>query len=148
MYSLNDLAVMTGLTTRTLRNYIKRGILNGEKIGGDWRFSESEFEAFASNPYVRRSLRARRSGDVLDFLAGRTTRGGRACFILDSAVPDDAGAEIAAFFCDTVRGDGVSFTYERSGGVSRVILLGEERRVAEIITAYYAKKMGETQNDA
>ena len=30
-YSLNDLAMMTGFTTRTLRNYLTQGLLNGEK---------------------------------------------------------------------------------------------------------------------
>lgn len=34
MYCLNDLAMMTGLHTRTLRNYIKRGVLHGSKRGG------------------------------------------------------------------------------------------------------------------
>lgn len=30
-YSINELATITGLTTRTLRNYIKMDILNGTK---------------------------------------------------------------------------------------------------------------------
>ena len=30
-YTLNDLALMTGLTTRTLRNYLVQGFLHGEK---------------------------------------------------------------------------------------------------------------------
>lgn len=33
-YSINDVAMMTGLSTRTIRNYIKMNILDGEKVDG------------------------------------------------------------------------------------------------------------------
>ena len=33
-YTINEMSTITGLTTRTLRNYLKLGILNGEKIEG------------------------------------------------------------------------------------------------------------------
>lgn len=41
-YTLNELAMITGLTTRTLRNYLKMNILNGEKIDGIWTFTEED----------------------------------------------------------------------------------------------------------
>lgn len=140
MYSLNDLALMTGLTTRTLRNYIKRGVLSGEKIGGDWRFTEDGFAAFLQNADVKRSLRARRSGDVLDFLADTGKRENCACVILDCAVSDGDGAEIASFFCAHVDGTGVRFTYERDRGVSRVILTGPEQPLAALMREYYERR--------
>ena len=31
-YNLNQVAMITGLTTRTLRNHLKQGLLKGEKI--------------------------------------------------------------------------------------------------------------------
>ena len=49
-YSLNDLALMTGFTTRTLRNYIKQGLLNGEKQNGVWQFTADEIDRFFRNP--------------------------------------------------------------------------------------------------
>ena len=39
-YTLNEVAMMTGLNTRTLRNYLKMDVLKGEKIDGIWKFSE------------------------------------------------------------------------------------------------------------
>lgn len=142
MYDLDDLATMTGLTTRTLRNYIKRGILHGEKCGGSWRFSADDFAALLSNGDVKRSLRARRNGDVLDFLAETPKRSNQACFILDCAVSDTDGAAIASFFTSRVVSPGVRFSYERDSGMSRVILHGEERLVAELIAEYYQFQKG------
>lgn len=41
-YTLNEVAMMTGLTTRTLRNYLKMNVLKGEKLDGIWNFTEEE----------------------------------------------------------------------------------------------------------
>jgi hypothetical protein len=39
-YSINQLAMITGYTTRSLRSFIKDGSLNGEKVDGVWMFTE------------------------------------------------------------------------------------------------------------
>lgn len=38
-YLINHLVMFTGLTDRTIRNYIASGILQGEKINGLWHFT-------------------------------------------------------------------------------------------------------------
>ena len=47
MYTLKELAIMSSLTERTLRSYLKMGILGGKKEDGIWRFDEADIEAFA-----------------------------------------------------------------------------------------------------
>lgn len=139
MYSINDLAMMTGLTTRTLRNYIKLGILSGEKIDGNWSFAEEEFDAFLADAGVKQSLRAKRHAAVFDFHADTAKTANRACVILDFAVSDEEGEAISAFFCERINRDGadITFSYGRERGVSRVILSGGEDSVAELVKAYY-----------
>ena len=39
LYTVEDIAKMTSLTSRTIRNYLKDGSLQGQKIGGQWRFT-------------------------------------------------------------------------------------------------------------
>ncbi|MDE6128623.1 MAG: helix-turn-helix domain-containing protein [Lachnospiraceae bacterium] len=51
-YTMNEAAMMTGFTTRTLRNYISAEILDGEKMEGVWKFSAEDFINFISNPNV------------------------------------------------------------------------------------------------
>ena len=41
-YLINHLVLITGLTARTIRNYISNGILHGEKINGLWHFTPEE----------------------------------------------------------------------------------------------------------
>ena len=49
-YDLNDLALMTGFTTRTLRNYLTQGLLEGEKENGVWQFTPEQLDRFSASP--------------------------------------------------------------------------------------------------
>ncbi len=37
-YTINHIALMTNLTSRTIRNYMKSGLLEGELMNGVWHF--------------------------------------------------------------------------------------------------------------
>ena len=42
LYTVEEIAQMASVTTRTIRNYLRLGILKGRKIGGQWRFSQED----------------------------------------------------------------------------------------------------------
>lgn len=44
LYTVEEVAEMASVTGRTIRNYLKSGRLVGRKIGGQWRFPESEVQ--------------------------------------------------------------------------------------------------------
>ena len=48
-YTVEEVAGKIGVTSRTIRNYLKQGKLKGRKIGGRWRFSSEDIESFLSN---------------------------------------------------------------------------------------------------
>ena len=45
LYTAEDVAQITGLTLRTIRNYIKSGRLKGNRVGVQWRFTEADIQA-------------------------------------------------------------------------------------------------------
>jgi len=47
---------MTRLSTKTIRNYLKMGLLKGEKVDGTWRFSENEIGEFFQERFVKGAL--------------------------------------------------------------------------------------------
>lgn len=137
-FNLNDLALMTGFTTRTLRNYLNQGLLNGEKTNGMWEFTAEEIDRFFSEPFVKEGLRIKRSGVVFDFLAQRNRKEDRTCTILDIAASRKKGDRISAFFCERMNdASDVTFNYVWDNGLCRVILSGKAASVADIMKAYY-----------
>lgn len=138
-YTLNDLALMTGLTTRTLRNYLKMGILKGERVEGIWNFTEEEIAEFFENSYVISGIQAKNRAIVFDFLAHNKKQDNEICTILDLHVQQEEAEEISAFFCEEVgkREERIKLSFEKNGAYVRVILRGYEDSVMEILNKYY-----------
>ena len=72
--TLAQLAAISMLTERTLRSYLKRGLLAGEKTPGGWRFTAEQTAAFLALPQVCSASNARRNAVAEDFIQ-RTQRG-------------------------------------------------------------------------
>lgn len=141
-YTINELAMMTGLTTRTLRNYIKLDILKGEKVDGVWRFTPEDISAFVSHPTVKPSIQEKNKAIVLDFMADDHKKENEICTVLDLYVDEAEADEISEFFCNKINSCDcakIRFSYERNGRHTRVILSGYEDVVMEMLNAYYDK---------
>ena len=140
LYTINDIATMTGLTTRTVRNYMKLGILDGEKMDGTWKFSIEQVSAFMADKNVQPSIQAKKNGVVFDFLADKYKKVNEICTILDFQVSEEEAMEISDFFCKETCKENIgnmkfSFSYEN--GFARVILKGTEDFVSDIMKKYY-----------
>ena len=82
-YRIEDIAAMSGLSVRTIRGYLAKGILRGEKADGVWRFTQEDFSVFLAQKQVRRTVRAKRNGAVADFLGTSRRKSPAACLIWD-----------------------------------------------------------------
>lgn len=141
-FTLNELAVMTGFTTRTLRNYMKTHVLQGKKQEGIWMFTMEEVGAFFSDPGVKASMRAKRNAVVYDYLLDDHKTCNEICSILDFCVDDPEAAKISEFFSNSVNqiedAGGFRFSYEKSESYVRVILKGSADVVMKIMNSYYS----------
>jgi len=68
LYTVEDIATMTSLTSRTIRNYIKDGLLKGRKIGGQWRFTEEDVKNLTNSGTFKEDFTDNVRQDVIDFL--------------------------------------------------------------------------------
>ena len=140
-YNLNELAMITSLTTRTLRNHLRQGTLTGEKVDGAWVFTPEEVDAFMALPAVRQSIRANHNAVVFDFLADNLKSQNRSCVILDFAVGIAESAEISLFFCEQANhASDIELRCQQTRSGLRVILSGGEDQVAEILRDYYSRQ--------
>ena len=139
-YSINDVAMMTGLSTRTIRNYIKMNLLDGEKVDGVWQFTEENFQSFVENPNVKPSIHAKSNAIVYDFMLDNHKKENEICMIVDFTEEEDDAEEISGFFCEQINNNyvgGVKFAFHKDGENYRVILKGYTEVVMKIMNDYY-----------
>lgn len=138
MYTINDVATMTGLTTRTLRTYIKMGFLEGEKVEGIWQFSDEQLTAFFANSSVKSAILAKHNGAVFDFMASLKKDRDETCVIMDLAVSECKAREISKLFCEEIRTvQNIRYYYGWEKGNARIILTGDAAAVRTLMAAYH-----------
>lgn len=141
-FTLNEVSIMTGLTTRTLRNYLKMNMLSGEKREGTWYFTEEDISELLSNPNIRPGIQAKKRAVVFDFLAETKKKYNEICTILDLQIDDDRAEKVTDFFCGEInkmQGEKIAFSFEKAGKSVRVILRGNDCAVMKLLNAYYGK---------
>jgi len=141
LYTVDDIAKMTGLTGRTIRNYLADGRLRGRKIGSQWRFTESDITALFSAPEAPAAGSASAENEaVLDFLKPQTRSGVSICTVIDYPAPSaEATAAMSKMITDTIAsfidGDSISFTYQYLDEVSvgRFTIVGPIDLVSKLV---------------
>lgn len=137
LYLISHLVLMTGLTDRTIRNYISSGILKGEKINGLWHFTPEAVDAFLRHSAVRPSILAKQNGAVYDFLLDSKKKTAQTCVILD--IPGGDEKEIAEYFCYRISSENfhdLHFSFDAISGVPRVILKGPAADVLRLVNEF------------
>lgn len=136
LYTVEDIANMTGLTTRTIRNYLKGGSLEGKKIGGQWRFTMNNIEKLFNNGTVSKDIQDNQKQQVLDFIDGVNTdmKGSiQICTIVDyycdniesaKQMADKLVAVINNNNEETKNGAKYSYEYVQKEGKARFTLFG------------------------
>ncbi len=70
MYRLQEIMQMFDVPERTIRRHLKLGILTGTKVGGSWRFNDSDIENYLNQTVIRTSHSKNAMNKVYDFMNG------------------------------------------------------------------------------
>ena len=73
LYTIDDIARMTSLTSRTIRNYLKDGSLQGKKIGGQWRFTMNDINRLFNSNKFEMEIKDESKRQIIDFMDGVNT---------------------------------------------------------------------------
>lgn len=137
LYTVEDVAKMAGLTTRTIRNYLKDGRLKGRKVGAQWRFTEQNIKDFFEGQGVSDSMEEAKDQLVADFLQEKSAEIPRTCTIID--IPCSSGqaaqklGEPVLELVNVLQDKGeVEFSFQYLKGRARFIIIGVPKLVQEI----------------
>lgn len=133
LYTVADVARVTGMTSRTIRNYLKDGTLTGQKIGVQWRFTEDEVKKLFSRQQPGTSSPAQ----IVRSYLGTTERDTAAfCALLD--FPGVTQAQGMAMYRKLEKQCGedvalISYEYHDEGQLFRIAVSGELWAVAALL---------------
>ena len=130
-YIIEEIAAMSMLSTRTVRNYLSLGLLEGEKVDGAWRFTPEQFGAFLNQDMVAQSVRAKASGMVYDFLAQDRKTDAAVCAVIDVPVDDIATETVRrSELLERVNSLGLQCSYRFDKKLARLIIRGTVEQLA------------------
>ena len=115
LYTVDEVAQMTRLTSRTIRNYIKSGLLRGKKVGGQWRFSQSDVENLMSSSTAAAKMSSVNRRDVLSFLDRTVPHAPQVCAVADLPLSQSAAEKLAQKICEIASqaaSESIRFHYE------------------------------------
>ncbi len=141
LYTVDDVAMMTELTSRTIRNYLKDGILKGKKVGVQWRFTEEDIKALFKDKGVEREISDNKNKLVLEFLDEKDKGAKSICSVIDYPGQDQNQIEqicekIICTINNYSESDRIEFSYQyfQDEKLARFIIIGSPNLVLELIT--------------
>ena len=139
--TIAELAKVTGLTDRCIRNHIAKGYLAGDKVDGAWRFDEEQLGAYLQHPAVKPSIIARKNSIVYDFILDTYKKQPQVCFVLDMPDLEEAGRAAEFFLAEmnTEKYRGVLYSFSNLDGMPRVILSGDAQAALALIAKYHVQ---------
>lgn len=143
LYSVEDIAQMVGMTSRTIRNYLKDSKLKGVKVGGQWRFTQADIDALFNSETAVKETKVKTDDDVADFLSGNTCKSTSAelCTVIDLVCEKSYAADLAErinteiedMYGDFDGGIKATYTYDEEKKKARYMLRGGLDFVASLV---------------
>lgn len=127
LFTLNDVAMLTSLTTRTLRNHLKDGTLTGQKVGGQWRFRIADIENFTFKGNRRPPLPEESSPLLTEYIQSNDKSNGQILSIIDLPIDEQRASAKEFLLKDLVNWydnrSNMEYTYEYKKNFARFTIL-------------------------
>ncbi|MBO5303653.1 MAG: helix-turn-helix domain-containing protein [Lachnospiraceae bacterium] len=95
LYTVADVAELTGLTSRTIRNYLKDGTLHGRKIGVQWRFTEADINRLFTESGAGVQKKQQPEDVISGFMENRAHQKKKGCLLVD--IPFEKEEELSKY---------------------------------------------------
>lgn len=137
-YTVSDVARIMHMTERTIRNYLKEGILRGTRVGGQWRFSKEDLDDLIQNSTFRKQVRDNASTIAKNYIDRKVAILGdiTICSVIDYKNPnqeymDKIECEIAAIVRE-YKGN-AHLTAISENGIGRCTVIGTIECVRKVL---------------
>jgi excisionase family DNA binding protein len=136
LYTVSDVAQMTGLTERTIRNYIKDGKLQGKKVGVQWRFTEEDIENLFQDPSVSGKVMENNHEKITRFIEQKPIAETGAILINEAVENEkelEKKVEKIIRFVNQSENFRFSYQYFKEDKIAQFILIGDIKTIEEFM---------------
>lgn len=105
LFTVEDIANMTSMSDRTIRNYLRNGLLKGRKIGGQWRFTMQDIKTFLDGGEAMKEMKKKQKQEIFDFVDGvnsKLTGERQTCVIVDLYISQKDATGLNEKICDFI----------------------------------------------
>lgn len=136
-YTIEDIAQMTGLSSRTIRTYRKMGLLEGTLQGNAWTFTPEQVGKLLNEPYVQGAMEAKRNAIWTDFLQDTGKQVPSLCTTADFPVADALGANalLDRLLEHLPAGVRMKYSYDHRRNLVRIYLSGPKDLILPVLAA-------------
>ena len=128
LYTVSDIAQITGLTERTIRNYIKDGKLQGKKVGVQWRFTEEDIGNLFEDSSVSSEVMENNYEKITKFIKQKPIAG-TGVVVVNEFAEDEKELEIKVNkiidFINENKDFRFSYQYFKEDKIAQFILIGD-----------------------
>lgn len=89
LYSIAEVAKITKLTDRTIRNYLVKGLLKGCKIGGQWRFTAENIHMLFKNDDFEDDMKNKTKKKIENYFMEQYCDFNNICTIINLFIEDN-----------------------------------------------------------
>ena len=136
-YTIEDVAQMTGLSSRTISTYRKMGLLEGALQGNTWTFTPEQVGKLLNEPYVQGAIEAKRNAIWTGFLQDTGKQVPSLCTTADFPATDAQGANalLDRLLEQLPAGVRMNYCYDHSRNLVRIYLSGPTDQILPVLTA-------------
>ena len=136
LYSISEIAKLTKLTDRTIRNYQASGTLKGRKIGGQWRFTRKDIEALYSNDEFEVDMQDKTHKSISSNFKEEKSEDNTACIIMKLNIKSkeqrkELFMKIKEVVPSKLKKEGITFIDE--DGLFKLVLISSFEHVSKIV---------------
>ena len=142
LFTVEEVAQILDVHTRTVRRYIKEEKLRASKVGGQWRVEKENLKKFMNNEEIVDQFQKKQDDIILGLIDGKSNSKVTIHTIVDFKVESEQEVQkLCGRVCNTinnVENGNIKFQYiyNKETGIARFVFKGDSRNVSKIVSLF------------
>ncbi len=142
LFTVEEVAQILDVHTRTVRRYIKEEKLIAAKVGGQWRIEQENLKKFMNNEEIVEHFQKKQDDIMIGLMEGKSNEKVTIHTIVDFKVDSEEEVEkLCGNVCsiiNNVETGNIKFqySYNKETGIARFIFKGDTKNICKVLSVF------------